>query len=663
MINWTLCIHGDIGGNLISWSQIDDYRNQTNILLKTMNLQAFCRASSPGVKFLPNKRTFHQSIEACRKFRSEIYTFNDSVANTYTFDINIPGDDPIWSGYTDFKVEGEFRALSGDWFVTSSRLIWRWGEPNGNESENCAVIPGVYSNQLNDYPCNSDAITACNIKEVPKFHFQGHQFEEEAFIMNMAEHLTRDQYYFQGYYGTTITSEYEPEENKYEWTFVNGEYKYKTCTPDLPIGTWDWKYDDDKNIRINLNACNNSEFSCRDGECISKWKRCNHILFECEDKSDEADCKHIELKTGYNKVVPPNAANEEITILNMTIWIKHVLNMDINNMKLSLLFEIKTEWQDNRVYFLNVHRNWSSNLLELEEWQNIWVPNFLFLNAETTLTSAEQAGEPTSLMYLKLLNETHQPKDSSKLVQDFYYDGMDVVISKDNFYTMDFLCLFDFAYYPFDCQTCSIRITPQTSRPDLIDFNVNTSLLFSTYSTYTITLESTLIGYDSNHRAKTVEVSLKFKRNVVPIVLNTYLPTVILTIINQLTNHFIGQEMFEAIISINASVLMTIASLFIATFNTLPNTVYIKMIDIWMIVTFVYPFIIILLHTCIHVIRKSNQVLDLFNGTVRDPPCKNGNARFTTVPLIVMSNQVYELDIHVFVYLNCLFTFVVSLKK
>jgi len=237
------------------------------------------------------------------------------------------------------------------------------------------------------------------------------------------------------------------------------------------------------------------------------------------------------------------------------------------------------------------------------------------------------------------------------------------MISKDNFYTMDFLCLFDFAYYPFDCQTCSIRITPQTSRPDLIDFNVDTSLLFSTYSTYTITLESTLIGYDSNHRAKTVEVSLKFKRNVVPIVLNTYLPTVILTIINQLTNHFIGQEMFEAIISINASVLMTIASLFIATFNTLPNTVYIKMIDIWMIVTFVYPFIIILLHTCIHVIRKSNQVLELFNGTVSWPSIQRWQCPIynSSIKSDVLSSLWIRYPC--FFYLNCLFTFVVSLKK
>ena len=50
-----------------------------------------------------------------------------------------------------------------------------------------------------------------------------------------------------------------------------------------------------------------------------------------------------------------------------------------------------------------------------------------------------------------------------------------------------------------------------------------------------------------------------------------------------------------------------------------------------------------------------------FKGTVSviscDPPCKDCNARFTTVTL---SDQ---LNKHVFVYLNCLFSFVGSLQK
>ncbi len=107
--------------------------------------------------------------------------------------------------------------------------------------------------------------------------------------------------------------------------------------------------------------------------------------------------------------------------------------------------------------------------------------------------------------------------------------------------------------------------------------------------------------------ANILKVSIKLKRDFTPLVLNTFLPTFILTVINQLTNYFIGYEMFEGIIAINATVLMTLASIFISVFNSMPQSTYIKMMDIWMIVTFVYPFIIIFVHTIVHVLHKGGK--------------------------------------------------------
>ena len=43
-----------------------------------------------------------------------------------------------------------------------------------------------------------------------------------------------------------------------------------------------------------------------------------------------------------------------------------------------------------------------------------------------------------------------------------------------------------------------------------------------------------------------------------------------------------------------------------------------------------------------------------------DPPFADCVAWFTTVPLKALSDLKYELDMHVFVYSNCLFLFAVS---
>ena len=68
---------------------------------------------------------------------------------------------------------------------------------------------------------------------------------------------------------------------------------------------------------------------------------------------------------------------------------------------------------------------------------------------------------------------------------------------------------------------------------------------------------------------------------------------------------------------VNATVLMTLTSLFISVFNSLPKTTYIKMMDVWIMVTFVYPFFIILLHSHMNILKRSGkkrQVLNIDGG-------------------------------------------------
>ena len=57
-------------------------------------------------------------------------------------------------------------------------------------------------------------------------------------------------------------------------------------------------------------------------------------------------------------------------------------------------------------------------------------------------------------------------------------------------------------------------------------------------------------------------------------------------------------------------------------------------------------------------VLKNIEERSAWNISWRDPPCKDGNARFTTVPLNALSDQVC-ISCIVFVFLNC---FAVSLR-
>jgi hypothetical protein len=64
--------------------------------------------------------------------------------------------------------------------------------------------------------------------------------------------------------------------------------------------------------------------------------------------------------------------------------------------------------------------------------------------------------------------------------------------------------------------------------------------------------------------------------------LTTYLPTLLICLVSFSTNYFKAM-FFEASVTVNLTSLLVLTTLFISVSNSLPNTAYIKMIDIWLI--------------------------------------------------------------------------------
>ena len=58
-------------------------------------------------------------------------------------------------------------------------------------------------------------------------------------------------------------------------------------------------------FEMNINACDDDEFSCYDGTCRHREDRCNQIS-DCEHGEDEENCQKIKLASGYNKMLIPS---------------------------------------------------------------------------------------------------------------------------------------------------------------------------------------------------------------------------------------------------------------------------------------------------------------------------------------------------------------------
>ena len=73
-------------------------------------------------------------------------------------------------------------------------------------------------------------------------------------------------------------------------------------------------------------------------------------------------------------------------------------------------------------------------------------------------------------------------------------------------------------------------------------------------------------------------------------------PRVILNVVGHSSNYF-KEFFFEAVISLNVTVMLVLTTMFISVSDSLPKTANIKMIDIWLLFNQIKPFNDILMTT------------------------------------------------------------------
>ena len=79
-----------------------------------------------------------------------------------------------------------------------------------------------------------------------------------------------------------------------------------------------------------------------------------------------------------------------------------------------------------------------------------------------------------------------------------------------------------------------------------------------------------------------IQMTIVLKRRLLNAILTVYLPTVLVLIIVYATNFF-QDFFFEAIVTVNLTSLLVLTTLFISVSGSLPQTAYVKMVDMWLI--------------------------------------------------------------------------------
>ena len=106
-----------------------------------------------------------------------------------------------------------------------------------------------------------------------------------------------------------------------------------------------------------------------------------------------------------------------------------------------------------------------------------------------------------------------------------------------------------------------------------------------------------------NEQNRGISTTFILKRKITSEMMTTYFPSLLLTAITFATTFF-KPFFFEAALSVNLTTMLVMTTIFISKMEGLPPTSDIKMIDIWLVLCQMVPFVEVVLLTAMEYQRK-----------------------------------------------------------
>ena len=282
-----------------------------------------------------------------------------------------------------------------------------------------------------------------------------------------------------------------------------------------------------------------------------------------------------------------------------------VIKIDDDENTIDLQFEINLEWYENRLIYNNLKTKTAMNVLKSEHQGEIWLPLVIFYNTDQKETTrlGSQNEWSTEVNVVRKGNFIRSDLDSVDEVEMFRGDENPLVMKQ--VYTHRFQCKYHLNRYPFDVHNCAIEMILGSYDMEMVELapsdfsmNENTELTLFRITSWVLEHRNPLEPQDG------LRFSLVLKRKIMNSLLTTYLPSVLLILITFATTYF-KPFFFEAALSANLTIMLVMTTIFIGKMQMLPNTAYIKMVDIWLVFCQLVPFAEVILLTAMEYHRTN----------------------------------------------------------
>jgi hypothetical protein len=299
------------------------------------------------------------------------------------------------------------------------------------------------------------------------------------------------------------------------------------------------------------------------------------------------------------------------------------------------------KWRDPRLKFLYLKDDIEKNVID----KSVWIPELIFGNLKEYISDSK--GKLKVMKEGRPMYNMHQ-----NLIMEEIYDGIKNTITMKENYQIKFICSFqNIDEYPFDSEVCNIDIINFGAASELVNLIPIKIEYFgrksiAQYTVKDISLHNkSFIGGTSG-----IQVRIQLGRDFRSIFCVTYLPTILMNIINQSTNYLENSQFLEAIITVNITCMMVLAALYISVSSSLPTTAKIKYIDIWLLFSLIFPFIIILINIILYYAKNDKKSTLKVKPMVKATSSKEQEQKSQmSVEMVLNCNALY---INPFVYVG-----------